>query len=1430
MADRFPIILNTSANQLQELASGDTLDVSGAGVKANLVDSLSVVGTGVSIVGVVTATTVNATTFVGALAGNSATATALQNARTIGGVSFDGTANINLPGVNATGNQDTSGNAATATALQNARTIGGVSFNGTANINLPGVNASGNQDTSGTAAVATNVTVSANNSTNETVYPVFVDGATGSQGAETDTGLTYNPSTGNLSATTFTGNTTGTIQTAAQPNITSVGTLSSLNVSGNVSIGGTLTYEDVTNIDSIGIVTARSGLVSPNADIDDFISVGSNIHLGNAGVVTATSFVGSGAALTGIDATSIKDSGGNVKIQAQASGAVHSGISTFNEINLGDSTGSGNNRLKFGVGNEFQIYHNSVHTMIENSTGALWLKSTHAGHIYLWTGGSHGIHLEGDNGHIIPSDDSAIDLGLTGTRFRAAYVDTYYGDGSNLTGISAGVPGISTTGLSGFNHVNVGGAMTCTGTIVNKIDATTENAVVIGYEANLLNTNTDGSVIIGHRAGYQNATGKGNNVFLGRYAGYAGGGTQGSSNAIVGDAAGMFMYDNASRNVALGVQAGYYYNNNDCVGVGGFSNWGRGEHNTAIGGYAYGPGNSMNTNYMTYPNNTSSNQWGDNNIVIGYQANLPNSDVDNYIVIGNSKNTNFVVGTLGVEVTAGVTTHAGSVVVGAGVSVVGIVTAANFLKADGSAVGGVASDSQENTLAGTNAGDAIQQYGERNCFFGFDAGTDLTTGSDNVFIGHRAGEDVTTANNNTIIGSLSGERLTTQYNNTFVGQGAGMEATSSNNVYIGYYSGKNHGSGSGFCIGIGNQSNYYNGSRIANIAIGYGALYGNFSHQKEFNLAIGHHALYTSRNDFNIGIGASVGGGSGDPAITGTRNILMGTYAGQNLTSGSDNTIIGDRAGDLIESGTNCIIIGHDADASSTTVSNEVTIGDANINHVRVPGIGVSFSEGGAVISGIVTATNFVKADGSAVGGVSSDADSNTLGGTGAGNNLASGANRNTFFGREAGETTSTGDDNTAVGAFALKSNGTGSNNVAVGYVAQYYNTGSNCIAIGARSLYRGTGSSNIGIGYYTGDSLTSGNENILIGLYTGQAFTTGATNVAVGHDALSSTIDANDNVAIGKNAMSEGDAGNGNVAVGYQSLMFSTGSSNTALGNSALRNSTTGGSNVAIGYQAMQNNNTGSHNIAIGVETLYAAGSKHHNICLGREAGHDLATGYHNIIMGYQCADNKTSGDNCIILGKQADPSSATVSNEITLGNSDITRFRIPGTDFEVQKNSTSNHMILLGTTNSSTDAWSGTRQGIKLVGNQPLMYLVDYDNTTGDDAYVGHAGGALYVAKRGGKLAFQTAASGGSTNNRWTIESDGHFLPAANNTYDIGNSSNRVRNLYTNDLNLSNEGSKNDVDGTWGNYTIQEGENDLFLINKRNGKKYKFNLTEVS
>ena len=72
--------------------------------------------------------------------------------------------------------------------------------------------------------------------------------------------------------------------------------------------------------------------------------------------------------------------------------------------------------------------------------------------------------------------------------------------------------------------------------------------------------------------------------------------------------------------------------------------------------------------------------------------------------------------------------------------------------------------------------------------------------------------------------------------------------------------------------------------------------------------------------------------------------------------------------------------------------------------------------------------------------------------------------------------------------------------------------------------------------------------------------------------------------------------------------------------------------------------------------------------------------------------------------------------------------------------------------------------------------------------------------------------------------------IAPASNNNYSLGTTSLRWSNIFTNDLNLSNEGGANDVDGTWGSYTIQEGKDSLFLLNKRNGKKYKFNLTEVT
>ena len=107
------------------------------------------------------------------------------------------------------------------------------------------------------------------------------------------------------------------------------------------------------NLHSTGLTVGdtflhSTGVNGSSADIDDFISVGSNIHLGNAGVITATSFSGSGASLTGINADLVNDSspqlGGDLDVNGK-------------KIKFPDLTGSVNNILYFGTGDDLLIYH-----------------------------------------------------------------------------------------------------------------------------------------------------------------------------------------------------------------------------------------------------------------------------------------------------------------------------------------------------------------------------------------------------------------------------------------------------------------------------------------------------------------------------------------------------------------------------------------------------------------------------------------------------------------------------------------------------------------------------------------------------------------------------------------------------------------------------------------------------------------------------------------------------------------------------------------------------------------------------------------------------------------------------------------------------------------------------------------------------------------
>ena len=162
-----------------------------------------------------------------------------------------------------------------------------------------------------TAAEATNVTVSANNSTDETVYPTFVDGATGAQGIETDTGFTYNPSTGLLTA---------------------VG----LTLSGDLTVNGTTTTINSTTL-----------------AVDD-----KNIELGTVDTPSDTTADGGGITLKGAS-----DKTFNWVDSTDA-------WTSSEHIHVGDDK-----KLIIGTGSDLQIYHSSNESKIINQTGSIWLQS-----------------------------------------------------------------------------------------------------------------------------------------------------------------------------------------------------------------------------------------------------------------------------------------------------------------------------------------------------------------------------------------------------------------------------------------------------------------------------------------------------------------------------------------------------------------------------------------------------------------------------------------------------------------------------------------------------------------------------------------------------------------------------------------------------------------------------------------------------------------------------------------------------------------------------------------------------------------------------------------------------------------------------------------------------------------------------------------------
>ena len=218
----------------------------------------------------------------------------------------------------------------------------------------------------------------------------------------------------------------------ASDNVLSVGGtvnfVSDVSIGGTVSIAGTLTYEDVTNVDAVGLITARDGIIvgsgiTLSVDGDGFFT----------GIITAT-FAGDGSALTGVANTDV----------------------IFpDKISLGDGTSTDGDQINIGVGSDLKIYHNGSGTgsFIDNNTGDLRIRSDD-------------VQIRGSNDEIIALfyENSSVDLyfngnkkiettntGVTVTGTVAA--TSYTGDGSSLTGIEVGIQTAVPKSVSGITTV-----------------------------------------------------------------------------------------------------------------------------------------------------------------------------------------------------------------------------------------------------------------------------------------------------------------------------------------------------------------------------------------------------------------------------------------------------------------------------------------------------------------------------------------------------------------------------------------------------------------------------------------------------------------------------------------------------------------------------------------------------------------------------------------------------------------------------------------------------------------------------------------------------------------------------------------------------------------------------------------------------------------
>jgi len=238
--------------------------------------------------------------------------------------------------------------------------------------------------------------------------------------------------------------------------------------------------------------------------------------------------------------------------------------------------------------------------------------------------------------------------------------------------------------------------------------------------------------------------------------------------------------------------------------------------------------------------------------------------------------------------------------------------------------------------------------------------------------------------------------------------------------------------------------------------------------------------------------------------------------------------------------------------------------------------------------------------------------------------------------------------------------------------------------------------------GTNAGGSFTSGQayQNTLFGYDAGADIDTGDDNTCIGYQAGKSINSGNNNVFIGREAGESCNIGYANIALGRRAgFSLTSGHNNSIIGYFAGYNITTGARNFAFGDLALYGGTsgvslTGTDNIAFGNQAGYRVTSGSQNVIFGYSAGNYISSGSHNLCFGQEAGSNITSGSRNVCLGKGSQASSATVDDEITLGDTNITKFRIPGINFVIKDTTATDNYVL--TVDSNGEAgWEAAAGG---------------------------------------------------------------------------------------------------------------------------------------